>query len=245
MMCAVYNEARHTTLCRASRLEPGHPHKGLSVYTHETPPGQYHSAAGFSLPVRWPNGQLLHHRACPAHGYNLCYSAQPGKAVTLFTARKGLRVKMYGGGEEGVLVQPMEVSPASGGGVVWLVDFSGGGDGDGLKLTYLMTRHYAEPTWHATRKYDDASELGVGACVRESHQYSAKHRMRVSNRWVPASAIRTVWWVQAVILGNRNGSYSAVELHLARGRPPRTNAVSSVLGAAMEGCADTWLPHAP
>ncbi len=113
--------------------------------------------------MQWPNGQLMHHRACPAHGYDLCYSAQAGESVTLFTAREGLRVRMYGGGEEGVLVQPMEVSPASGGGVVWLVDFSGG-DRDGMKLTFLVTRHYAEPTWHATQEYEDASELEVRAC---------------------------------------------------------------------------------
>ncbi len=60
------------------------------------------------LPVEWPNGQLLHHRASPINGYDLCYSAWPGDPVTLFTARQGLRVDL-GGGVRGTLDVPMRV----------------------------------------------------------------------------------------------------------------------------------------
>lgn len=191
---------------------------------------------GFSLPVQWPNGQLMHLRACPTHGYDLCYSAQPGESVNLFTARDGLRVKMCRGGEEGVLVQPKEVSPASGGGVVWLVDFSAGGR-DGLKLTYLMTRLYAEPTFHATEEYEDASELEVRASVIGPD--SGEHRLRPTHG--SHARLCRAWWVEVVILpgscwgllGNRNAYMTvtrllgcnylvALGLHIASGWPPKT-----------------------
>ncbi len=134
--------------------------------------------------MRWPNGQLLHHRACPTHGYDLCYSAQPGESVTLFTARDGLRVRMVNGGEEGVLVQPVEISPASDG-VVWRVVFSGGDRDGGMELTFLVSRLYAEPTWHATEEYETASELEVRASLTENN--SGEHRMRASDPWVPGT----------------------------------------------------------
>ncbi len=73
-------------------------------------------AAGL-LQVQWPNGQLLHHRASPNNGYDLCYSARPGDPVTLFTAREGLGVDL-GGGVKGTLRTP---SCLYNDGVEWLV----------------------------------------------------------------------------------------------------------------------------
>ncbi len=73
-------------------------------------------AAGL-LPVQWPNGQLMHHRASPADGYDLCYSARPGDPVTLFTARRGLKVDM-GGGVKGTLHKAMRLHKD---GVEWYV----------------------------------------------------------------------------------------------------------------------------
>ncbi len=65
--------------------------------------------------MEWPNGQTIRHRASPAHGYDLCYSARPGDPVTLFTARQGLRV-IAGPMELGVLVRPLWLSQD---GVMW------------------------------------------------------------------------------------------------------------------------------
>ncbi len=58
--------------------------------------------------MRWPDGQLVHHRASPIDGYDLCYSARPGDPVTLFTARQGLRVEM-GVGVRGTLDKPLRL----------------------------------------------------------------------------------------------------------------------------------------
>ncbi len=66
--------------------------------------------------MQWPDGKLLHHRASPAHGYDLCYSARPGNPVTLLTARQGLRFTAQSV-ELGVLLRP--VATCSDGFVVW------------------------------------------------------------------------------------------------------------------------------
>ncbi len=106
--------------------------------------------------MKWPNGQLLHHRASPASGYDLCYSARPGDPVTLFTAREGLRVKMVEGGEEGVLVEPIQVFP--GNVVEWYVDFR---KIHFIPLIYIVGCYDAKPgSW---ARYPRSSKLQVGA----------------------------------------------------------------------------------
>ncbi len=71
--------------------------------------------------MEWPNGQMLHHYACPIGGYDLCYSARPGDPVTLFTAREGLKVATSDG-VLGVLVRPERVHGQA---VLWQVKLSG------------------------------------------------------------------------------------------------------------------------
>lgn len=80
------------------------------------------SPTGVWLPVQWPNGQTVRHRASPDHGYDLCYSARPGDPVTFYTARQGLRVQPKYGGAQGVLVRPDRVDSD---GVWWMVVFEG------------------------------------------------------------------------------------------------------------------------
>ncbi len=81
------------------------------------------------VPVKWRNGQRLWHRASPASGYDLCYSAWVHDPVTLFTAREGLQVETTAAGGARVLVHHVGelVRPEGirGNAVLWQVKFSG------------------------------------------------------------------------------------------------------------------------